>query len=126
MFVSKSYNNPFVYNVFSTMIPLFRSFDPLSTIIYLPSALILSNTNDSEKLQNLHPNVSSCNATSFPQTGEDVLTELPSRVSKSSGHIHLSIRMLCCQHQGSTRCFFPPRHNSWVLEALGEYSCIFV
>ncbi|KAH1240096.1 Serine/threonine-protein kinase fray2 [Glycine max] len=52
----------------------------------LPEVTLPPIPPESEKLQNLHPNVSSCNATSFPQTGEDVLTELPSRVSKSSAN----------------------------------------
>nr|KYP53881.1 Serine/threonine-protein kinase fray2 [Cajanus cajan] len=47
-------------------------------------ALIFSDINDSDKPQNLPQNVSSCSATAVTQSGEDVLTELPSRVSKSS------------------------------------------
>jgi len=59
----------------------------------LSSALIFSNINDSEKLQNLSTNVSSANAILVTHTGDDVLTELPSRASKTSGtsaHITLS------------------------------------
>ncbi|KAG5000955.1 hypothetical protein JHK87_022027 [Glycine soja] len=52
----------------------------------LPEATLLPIRAESEKPQNLPHNVSSCNATSVPQTGEDVLTELPSRVSKSSAN----------------------------------------
>ncbi|ESW07840.1 hypothetical protein PHAVU_010G163200 [Phaseolus vulgaris] len=50
----------------------------------LPEVTLPPIRPESEKLQNLPQNGSSCNATSVPQTGEDVLTELPSRVSRSS------------------------------------------
>ncbi|TKY64693.1 Serine/threonine-protein kinase fray2 [Spatholobus suberectus] len=52
----------------------------------LPEVTLPPIRAESEKLQNLPQNVSSCSATSVPQTGEDVLTELPSRVSKSSAN----------------------------------------
>ncbi|XP_061355961.1 uncharacterized protein LOC133300432 [Gastrolobium bilobum] len=52
----------------------------------LPEATVPPIRLESEKLQNLPQNISSCNATSVSQTGEDVLTELPSRISKSSAN----------------------------------------
>ncbi|KAL9304590.1 hypothetical protein ACSQ67_021853 [Phaseolus vulgaris] len=58
----------------SSFCPMDQVFHPLEWL----------NLDLSEKLQNLPQNGSSCNATSVPQTGEDVLTELPSRVSRSS------------------------------------------
>ncbi|GAU16171.1 hypothetical protein TSUD_298010, partial [Trifolium subterraneum] len=52
----------------------------------LPEVTLPPIRADCEKLQNLPSNVSSANAASVLQTGEDVLTELPSRVSKSSAN----------------------------------------
>ncbi|CAJ2656541.1 serine/threonine-protein kinase BLUS1 isoform X2 [Trifolium pratense] len=52
----------------------------------LPEVTLPPIRADCEKLQNLPSNVSSANATSVLQAGEDVLTELPSRVSKSSAN----------------------------------------
>ncbi|KOM27221.1 hypothetical protein LR48_Vigan406s003100 [Vigna angularis] len=49
----------------------------------LPEVVFPPIRPESDKPQNLLQNGSSCNATSVPQTGEDVLTELPSKVSKS-------------------------------------------
>ncbi|XP_020228648.1 serine/threonine-protein kinase OSR1 [Cajanus cajan] len=50
----------------------------------LPEVTLPPIRPESDKPQNLPQNVSSCSATAVTQSGEDVLTELPSRVSKSS------------------------------------------
>ncbi|KAL2321450.1 hypothetical protein Fmac_025829 [Flemingia macrophylla] len=52
----------------------------------LPEVTVPPIRAESDKQQNLPQNFSSCNATAVPQSGEDVLTELPSRVSKSSAN----------------------------------------
>ncbi|CAJ1951463.1 unnamed protein product [Sphenostylis stenocarpa] len=52
----------------------------------LPEVTLPPIRSESEKPQNLPQNGFSCSGTSLPQTGEDVLTELPSRVSKSSAN----------------------------------------
>ncbi|KAK7349072.1 hypothetical protein VNO77_06136 [Canavalia gladiata] len=52
----------------------------------LPEATLPPMRAESEKLLNLPQNISSCNVASAPQIGEDVLTELPSKLSKSSAN----------------------------------------
>ncbi|CAL0325888.1 unnamed protein product [Lupinus luteus] len=50
----------------------------------LPEVTLPPIRAESEKVRNLPQNISNGDATSVPQIGEDVLTELPSKVSKSS------------------------------------------
>ncbi|OIW08871.1 hypothetical protein TanjilG_05846 [Lupinus angustifolius] len=52
----------------------------------LPEVTLPPIRAESDKVRNLPPNSSNGDATSVPQIGEDVLTELPSKVSKSSGN----------------------------------------
>ncbi|KAE9584480.1 putative protein kinase STE-STE20-Fray family [Lupinus albus] len=52
----------------------------------LPEVTLPPIRAESEKVRNLPLNISNGDATSVPQIGEDVLTELPSKVSKSSAN----------------------------------------